>query len=248
MPVFSLVALSALVVFTSFLSGVFGMAGGMVLMGCLVFLLPVAHAMVLHGFIQAVANGWRALMWRRHVQWSIVFRFVLGLLVVTALMNMVRFSPDLRLVLISLGVIPFIALSIPKHWVPQANSPGGAELCGALCTFFQLLSGVSGPTLDVFFVRGNFDRHQVIATKAACQLFGHIGKLVYFGLLLATPDRFPLSPWALALLAGLAIWGTSLSKLVLNRLTDQSFRQYTQWIVAAIGAVYLLRGAFAYLG
>ncbi len=248
MSVFVFFALSVLVVFTSFLSGVFGMAGGMVLMGSLVFLLPVGHAMILHGFIQAFANGWRALMWREHVDWRIVIRFVLGLIVVTVLMSLVRFAPDQRLVLISLGIVPFIALSVPRRWVPQASRRGGAELCGALCTFFQLLSGVSGPTLDVFFVRENYARHQVIATKAACQLFGHLGKLVYFGLLVVSPGDFPLPYWALLLFAGMAIWGTTLSKVVLNRLSDQSFRRYTQYIVAAIGAVYLVRGIAAYWG
>ena len=249
MSVLAIFSLSAFVVFTSFLSGVFGMAGGMVLMGGLVFLLPVGHAMILHGFIQAFANGGRAVMWRKHVQWGIVLRFVLGLVAVTAVMSWVSFSPAMSVVLIALGIVPFLALSIPKKWVPQATSRGGAELCGALCTFFQLLSGVSGPTLDVFFVRETYNRHQVIATKAACQLFGHLGKLIYFGLLVvAVPDEFPVAYWTLCLFALLAIWGTSLSKVVLERLTDQSFRKYTQWIVAAIGAVYLVRGLSAYLG
>ena len=41
--------LAASIIATSFLSGLFGMAGGMVLMGLLLVLLPVPAAMVLHG-------------------------------------------------------------------------------------------------------------------------------------------------------------------------------------------------------
>ncbi|MFT6541704.1 MAG: putative membrane protein YfcA, partial [Maricaulis maris] len=34
---------------TAFISGVFGMAGGLILMGALALVLPVAAAMVVHG-------------------------------------------------------------------------------------------------------------------------------------------------------------------------------------------------------
>jgi uncharacterized membrane protein YfcA len=42
-------ALSLAMVGTSFLSGIFGMAGGMILIGILLALLPVPEAMMLHG-------------------------------------------------------------------------------------------------------------------------------------------------------------------------------------------------------
>lgn len=45
---------------TSFLSGVVGMAGGMILMGILLMMMDVTAAMVLYGVTQIAANGWRA--------------------------------------------------------------------------------------------------------------------------------------------------------------------------------------------
>ena len=48
---------------TSFLSGIFGMAGGMILVGILLVLLPVPEAMMLHGVTQMASNGWRGLLW-----------------------------------------------------------------------------------------------------------------------------------------------------------------------------------------
>ncbi|MDO8379597.1 MAG: sulfite exporter TauE/SafE family protein, partial [Phenylobacterium sp.] len=47
---------------TATLSGVFGMAGGLVLMGGLALVLPVSAAFVTHGVLQLVANGWRAIL------------------------------------------------------------------------------------------------------------------------------------------------------------------------------------------
>ena len=63
---------------TSVLSGVFGMAGGLVLMGALALVLPVSAALVTHGLIQMVANGWRAILHRQHLQWRIVGLYALG--------------------------------------------------------------------------------------------------------------------------------------------------------------------------
>ena len=54
---------------TSLLSGVFGMAGGLVLIGVLLVLLPLPEAMALHAVTQVASNGWRAARWLRHVRW-----------------------------------------------------------------------------------------------------------------------------------------------------------------------------------
>jgi uncharacterized membrane protein YfcA len=64
--------LCAAMVGTSFLSGIFGMAGGLILVGILLALLPLQDAMVLHGVTQMASNGWRGLLWWRHVRWRIV--------------------------------------------------------------------------------------------------------------------------------------------------------------------------------
>ena len=73
-----LLALAVVAVVTSFISGIFGMAGGMLLIGFLLVLLPVPVAMVFHGVIQIAANGWRAWLWRHHVRWSVVLQFGSG--------------------------------------------------------------------------------------------------------------------------------------------------------------------------
>ncbi|NBS03038.1 MAG: sulfite exporter TauE/SafE family protein, partial [Rhizobiales bacterium] len=67
-PTLGLLAVSVLG--TSFISGIFGMAGGMVLVGVLLALFDVAPAMLLFGVTQTAANGWRCLLWRKHVRWS----------------------------------------------------------------------------------------------------------------------------------------------------------------------------------
>jgi hypothetical protein len=45
----------------------------------------------------------------------------------------------------------------------------------------MLMTGVSGPLLDTFFLGGDFQRREIIATKATCQVASHFTKLIYFG-------------------------------------------------------------------
>src|SRR5690606_3266754 len=235
-----LVAVSVMA--TSFISGVFGMAGGMVLMGILVAMMPVSAAMVLHGAAQLTANGWRALLWRGHIHWRIVGRFLIGLLLAGLTFYFVGFIPDRALVLITLGLTPFLAVIIPRRHVPQVTDRGGAQLCGVLNTSMQFVAGVSGPLLDVFFLRTEMDRRAVVATKAACQACAHLAKLVYFGQALSGEHPVPAGVMALTVVAAMA--GTSLSKFVLERLSDQQFRRWTQTLVMVIGAVYLGQGTY----
>jgi uncharacterized membrane protein YfcA len=66
-------AFVALAVFaTSALSGVFGMAGGLVLLAILLAMLPVATAIAVQGAIQIVANGSRAWFSRAHIDWRVL--------------------------------------------------------------------------------------------------------------------------------------------------------------------------------
>lgn len=236
----SVLALSVLG--TSFLSGVFGMAGGMVLMGILIAVVPVSTAMVLHGTAQMTSNGWRAILWRGNIDYRIFGRYIMGLLAAGLLFSFVGFVPDRAVVLISLGIIPFLAVLVPARYVPQASSRGGAEACGFVNTCMQFIAGVSGPLLDVFFVRSDMDRRSVVATKAACQTLSHLAKLVYFAQLMGGDSK--TEEVAMMIAVTMAIAGTTLSKFVLEKLTDSQFRRWTKGLVMTIGVVYLVQGIY----
>src|SRR5512141_1563266 len=85
---FSVLALSTLV--TSFISGILGMAGGMILMGVLLAVLPLPAAMMLHGISQLAANGWRALMLREQVDWRVIRGYAIGAALALGVFAMTR--------------------------------------------------------------------------------------------------------------------------------------------------------------
>jgi uncharacterized protein len=238
---------AATVLGSTFLAGLFGMAGGVILMGALLFLVPVADAMVLHGITQIVSNGWRSVLWSRYIMWGVLARYLIGLVIAGAVFTSLVFVPDERVIFLVLGIVPFLGLLLPQRMVPQADRPWGAELCGVLCTSLQLLSGVSGPMFDVFFVRTNLDRRAVVATKSACQLVTHFAKLFYFGILVGGASETIWDPAVIGVAVVMAVAGTSLARPLLERMSDRLFRVATTRIVMIIGAIFLVRGLVAFI-
>ena len=232
------------VVVTSFLSGIFGMAGGMILMGLLLAIMPLPAAMVLHAVTQMTSNGWRAWLWRAHIEWRIVGRFAAGSVLAALAFAAVAIVPGKGLALIILGLTPFLALALPEHARLNVAKPAHAVAGGAVCMALQLLAGVSGPILDVFFVQSGLDRRGIVSTKAAVQTLGHGLKLVYFGTALAVIGGDDLSPMILALAVALAVVGTQSSRKVLDKMSDAQFRRWSRWIIMALSVVYLGQGAY----
>ena len=229
---------------TATLSGVFGMAGGLVLMGGLALVLPVSAAFVTHGLLQLVANGWRAVLHARHVRWAIVGSYALASLAAGVVVALLSFTPSKPLLFLLLGLVPGIL------WLPQgafrldAARPGHALISGFLVTGLNLLAGVAGPLLDIFFVRTELTRHAIVATKAATQVFSHLSKIIVYGAPLLASRGEDMPPvWLFAVAVPLSMAGTFVGGKILDRMSDVNFKRWTRWIVTAVGLVYLLQAA-----
>lgn len=235
-------ALLVAVLLTSMLSGIFGMAGGLVLLGILLLILPVGTAIAVQGAIQLIANGSRAFLSREFIDWRVLGIMTLGLIAAGIILFILRYTPDLATVCIVIGLFP-ILLWIPQSWLAlDASKPHHALICGLLGGGLNLAVGVAGPTMDMFFIRTAMDRRTIIATKAAAQVINHAGKIAFYW-----HATFVLTGWewgAVALAAPFAVLGTSAGHWVLQRLTDANFKAWTRLIVTAIGIYYLLRGIF----
>ena len=242
----SLAIIGFTVVSTSFISGLFGMAGGMILVGVLLAYFDVATAMVIFSIIQFVANGWRAALWWRFVIWRIFFVYVLGAVLSFAVMRYVAIVPSKAAVYLGLGLLPFLIELLPANARPNIEWRGVPFLTGVLTTVIQLLTGVGGLFLDIFFQKSMLDRKTTIATKAVTQTFSHVVRAVYFSSFTGLSDAVPW--WTFVPAIALSIGGTSLAALVLERMTDVGFRQWTRRVIFAVSAIYLVRGVMLLAG
>ena len=226
---------------TSFVSGIFGMAGGMMLLGVLLIFMDVAPAMVLFGIVQMASNAWRGALWWRFVEWGIVWRFLIGSTTMFLAMRSIALLPSKATLYLTLGLLPFAAYLLPKRWTLDITKPGVPYVCGVIIITLQLMAGAAGHILDVFFQKSPLDRKTIVGTKAVTQVMGHVYRILYFGSFgLAFHDSVPW--WAYAAAVGLAIAGTSLAALVLERMTDHGFRMWSRRVTIAVSIVYLSRG------
>ncbi len=214
-------------------------------MGVLASLLPVAAAMVLHGLIQLTSNGYRAWLNRQDVQWSIVRNLFIGNVAAMAVLVFIAFTPDRISVLLCLGLLPYVAWAMPKNLALDVTKTPIGLFAGAVVVATNLLAGVGGPLLDVFFQRVELTRHQVVATKAVAQALGHISKIIFYGGLAstATPDDWP-AIWLLLAAIIASVTGTTLGKRVLDNMQDATFFTWTQRILLSVGAVLIARALY----
>jgi uncharacterized protein len=241
-------AAAAFLVVTAFLtatlSGVFGMAGGLVLMGALAFVMPVSVAFVTHGILQLVANGWRAILHRRHIAWPVLGWFLIAALLAAGMISVFTVIPSKFTLFLLLGLVP-MAIWLPKQWIElDAAKPVHALVFGTLTSILNLTAGVAGPLLDILFVRTGLTRHQIVATKAAIQSLNHVAKIIVYGSMLGTAGRGAMPPlWLFVLAIPASMIGTAVGGQILDRLSDANFKRWTAWIVTAIGCVYLAKAA-----
>ena len=93
---------------------------------------------------------------------------------------------------------------------------------GWLSGLVTVFVGAAGPLIAPFFISREMKKESVIATKAACQAIGHLGKLPIF-IFLFNVDY--IEDWLIILLLVLAVYiGTKFGKAMLGRLPEATFK------------------------
>ena len=186
----------------SFISGVFGMAGGMILLGVLLNYFdvaqrddpvldhPVLRQRLARLSVAAITCAGRSSC-----------KYVVGAALAFAAMYSIKFVPNKMMVYLSLGLMPFAIEALPRDWRPNIEWRGVPFVTGVLTTIIQVLAGVGGLFLDIFFQKSMLDRKTTNATKATVQSLSHIVRIAYFGTVsgmanvpkwaLAPPSRWP---------------------------------------------------------
>jgi uncharacterized membrane protein YfcA len=242
MTLATLAILGGTILLSSFISGTFGMAGGMVLLGVLLVYFDVATAMVLFSVIQFFANGWRVMLWWRFVRWPIFWWYAFGAVLAAVAMRAVAYVPDKATVYFLLGIMPFAVDVLPVRARPNIEWRGLPFITGVLTTVVQILAGVGGLFLDIFFQKSMLDRKTTIATKAPTQTFSHVLRFAYFGSFGGVHGVHDAGAGLLLIAAVvLAVAGTSITPYVIERMSDHGFRRWTRSIILTISAIYLFR-------
>jgi uncharacterized protein len=233
--------LGVVAVLTSVVSGVMGMAGGMLLLAVMLLRLEPAVAIPVHGVVQLVSNASRAFFLRRQVRWDAVWRFAWPLVPGGALgIWLLAYVPT------SGSRIAIGTFVLASTWLRSFFSIGKGEgarralpLGGALVGFFSTLVGATGPLLGPFILALELGTQSTIATMAACQIFQHASKVMLFGLRGFAIGLY-LRPclW----LCVCAIAGSAIGTRLLDRVAEKPFKLGVRLVLTALALQQLYVG------
>ncbi len=242
LPIALLILITTLV--SAFISGIFGMAGGLILMGLLVAVTTIPQAMIIHGVLQFFSNAWRAYLLRDHINWRIIGNYSIGGVCAVVCLAFISWIPNKQMLYFLLGMMPLLI------WLPKSLFHADilrrtdCILAGFLVIGLNTLAGVAGPVLDLFFVRSELTRQGIVANKSTTQACAHLIKIGFWtgpALKLAGVSSLP-PMWLMLAALPLSLLGTWLGGLVLERMNDINFKRYMRWLVTLIGGIFLLRG------
>lgn len=236
---------------TSLISGIFGMAGGMILKVVFLNILTVNASMIIHALIQMVANGWRCFIWRKHIVWNVLPPYFWGIGIGITLVSFMQYVPSAPVVLIIMGIIPIFCIAFSRYIQLTIENKKQTLIASIILTFIQMTTGVIGPLLDLLYNTSSLTRQQIVSTKAFSQTIMHFIRICYYSLLIplilgVTGEGWPegLTWWIVGLFILASIAGTSAAAPIVQRLNDQKFKFYSKIIILIVSIYCLIQGIY----
>lgn len=229
-----IIALVAL--FTSVLSGVAGMGGGITLLAAMTFVVPLPALVPLHGTTQLISNLSRVLMLLKYIHKKIFFFFCLGLPigVIVATQLIVNLSSK-TLPLVLLFVLISYALFKPKKLPPLKLPFSAFFFVGVIAGLLGILVGATGPFLAVFFLRKDLKKEEIVGTKAILQMSVHFLKIPAYLYLGFNYHDYTI---LILVLAVASLLGTKLGVHLLYRVKEEVF--HLLYRIALLAALFRL--------
>jgi len=157
------------------------MGGGILLLGMMTFFLPYQLLVPIHGAVQLVSNSSRTFYLRKNIRMDFFIPFILGApFGYLIAYNILKEITDYNIFYLVLALFVIYAVFKPKK-LPEIRIAGYQwSILGLLAGFQGALIGAVGPLLAPFYLRSDITKEELIATKAAQQIFIHIFKIPLF--------------------------------------------------------------------
>jgi len=238
-----LVVLPLLAFLTSALTGVIGMGGGLLLLIVMTEFLPFAALIPVHGINQLVTHSSRALISLKDIQRRNTIHFALGAIVGSIVGAQFIMSVSESLFKMLLGVFVLLCLIIPYFKNPPAL-PFKWPIVGAITSFCGLFVGATGLLIAPFYLTEKLTKEQLVATKAASQVFIHSTKVAAFFFV-----GFTIGPYLLLiiLMCIMSFLGSVVSKRILNNVSDKIFGLLFRIAIIVLSARLIYMGVIEFI-
>ncbi|MDO5650980.1 MAG: sulfite exporter TauE/SafE family protein [Moraxella sp.] len=175
----SAIMLAIINFFTSTMTAITGMGGGMILVGLMPLFLPAAAIVPVHGATQLASNISRAWFGRKHIDLRYFWQYFIGTMVGVAVFGVaVRF---VKLDLIPLFIAIYILLTQWSKTIDRLlKSLENFYLVGFVQTGIGLFVGSPGPLHMPLLMKKYKDNHVIVTTGSLMLALVHFIKLVVY--------------------------------------------------------------------
>ncbi len=232
------------IVVGSFLAAVFNAAfsngGAMIVLAATSAVLPIAAIVPIHSTLLIGSTVSRTVLFREHIDWSIVRPFLVGSVIAVAIASRIYAELPDTVIATSIGALMLVAIWLPAvSWRPRIRHPWA--VVGFVHSFVSTLFAY-GALLHAIILHTGLRRREVVATMAASVTGMSLFKIIGYAV-----NGFDYRPYlevvALSILAAFA--GTWVGKLVIDRISEAVFR-FVFRLLVTVTAIRLLYVAFTY--
>ena len=214
---------------TSALTGIVGMGGGLLLLLVMSAYLPFAVLIPVHGINQLVTHFSRATISLLEIDYRLAARFAVGAILGAAVGT--KFVPSISEEVFKLALGAFVLACLIQPKLKLKINLGTLykwPIVGALTSFCGMFVGATGVLIAPFFLNEKLNKEQLVATKAACQVFIHSSKVVAFFVL-----GFALGPYLvlIILMCLMSAIGSIFAKHTLKKIPEKQFYILFQVII-----------------
>lgn len=218
--------------FTSLLTVIAGIGGGVLLLAVMLSVFPPLVVLPVHGVVQMGSNFFRAYLMKKFLALEVFLPFIMGAFLASILGSQIVVS--LSDVLLKLILALFILYLV---WLPKPKRVGflpckwRAYVGGFLSTLASLFVGASGPLAAAFIHRSTEQKEVYVATHAASMVVQHGLKTLVFGLV-----GFAYSDYAMliTLMISTGFLGTYLGKHILLKLPEHVFAVIYKFVITLL--------------
>lgn len=178
-----LITLGLISIFTSFVAGIVGVGGGLMLIAILPSFLPLQALIPIHGFTQMFSNMSRAYFGYKDIAFEVVPKFLIGSVLGVSFIALILDMISLEYIPLFIGV--YILLSLwSKKFNNKIKKYENYYLIGFLQSGLSVVVGATGPLTMALLLKEYDDKNKVVATAALLMSITHCMKVlvfVYFG-------------------------------------------------------------------
>lgn len=236
----SYLLLFLLVFLGSLITSLTGLGGGTLVLAGLLLVYPPEIAIPLHSFNQLAANGIRAGIFFRKVNWKVVGAYASLMLPFAWLAAEVFEHVNSSVLKILVGTFILISV-IPWKWKPK-DEPHLKTfvIAGAFSGFLGVFVGAVGPMVTPFFNRLKIEREGNLSTKSAGQMLLQLSKIIAFTG--AAGVNFLEFKGSVGILILGSLLGVLISIPIGKKIPDHKFNLAVDIMLALISIKVLLEG------